>query len=264
MKKRFYCRRDDLRIVGTEFLPDVGFAPFPTIIISHEFMTTRKSTYKYAEDLSKAGYAVFTFDFCGGSKRSASEGSTENMSILTEVADLRTVYKYVDSLDYVDSNKIVLMGCSQGGFVSALLAAELDKEIAALVLLYPAFSLVNDVQRGQVLDAEFNPNSIPEEIFLNNITIGRKYALDAMYMEPFAVIGGYQGKVLIIHGDADELVDLKWSRLAQAAYVKGGADVELKPIPNAGHIFNKSTYRNGAIAATLVFLDCKLGLHFVN
>lgn len=259
MKKRFYCKKNDLIITGTEFLPEVGTAPFPAVIISHEFLTNRKTSYTYAEELSKHGYVVFTFDFCGGSPKSASEGSSDDMSVITEIGDLKTVFKYADELDYIDSERIVLMGCSQGGLVSALVAAELNEKIAALVLLYPAFTIPAEARKGRVMDVVFDPKDIPPEIQLPEMKLGKRYATDVMYLDPYEMIGAYQGKVLIIHGDADAIVDMKWSRLAQAVYKKGGAEVELKPIPKAGHIFRKKVHKKGAVTAMLVFLDCKLG-----
>ena len=45
------------------------------------------------------------------------------MSVLTEVNDLETVIDYVSTMPYVNKDKIFLMGWSQGGFVSALVAA---------------------------------------------------------------------------------------------------------------------------------------------
>ena len=66
------------------------------------------------------GYVAFTFDFCGGyAMCGKSDGKTTEMSVLTETKDLKAVIEYVRNLSYTDSEKILLMGCSQGGFVSA-------------------------------------------------------------------------------------------------------------------------------------------------
>ena len=42
------------------------------------------------------------------------------MSVLTEVKDLESVLDYAASREYANQNDIVVMGCSQGGFVSSL------------------------------------------------------------------------------------------------------------------------------------------------
>lgn len=53
-----------------------------------------------------------------------SDGNTTDMSVLTEVKDLEAVIEYAESKTYTNSSKILLMGCSQGGFVSAITAAK--------------------------------------------------------------------------------------------------------------------------------------------
>lgn len=61
---------------------------------------------------------------------------------------------------FVDTDHIFLLGASQGGMVSAITAAEHTKEIRGLMLLYPAFVLVDDAkERFQSVD------EIPEQYF---------------------------------------------------------------------------------------------------
>ena len=78
---------------------------------------------QYVIELAKLGYAAYCFDFCGGSVMgSKSDGKTTDMSVLTEVADLEAVIAHIRSLPYTGNKP--LMGCSQGGFVSAITAAK--------------------------------------------------------------------------------------------------------------------------------------------
>ena len=117
----FSCERDNLKISGTIFLSEDCSQELSTVIISHEFMANQLFSYPYAKALASEGYAVFCFDFCGGGVVSSSDGKSTDMSVLTEKEDLQAVIAYAKSQDYVDENKITLLGCSQGGFVSALL-----------------------------------------------------------------------------------------------------------------------------------------------
>ncbi|MNI86495.1 Prolyl oligopeptidase family protein [compost metagenome] len=59
------------------------------------------------------------------------------MTVLTECEDLKAVMDYVKSLSYVDANQVTLMGFSQGGFISALTAAQRANEVEALILPFP-------------------------------------------------------------------------------------------------------------------------------
>ena len=123
-RSEFSCMREGLRILGTEFRPDTG-ERLPIAIVSHEFMCNRLFTARYALMFAKLGFAAFCFDFCGGCIVGASGGRTTDMSVMTEMKDLKAVIDYAESLPYTDADRLVLMGCSQGGLVSALTAAEL-------------------------------------------------------------------------------------------------------------------------------------------
>lgn len=119
----FECKRDGLTIRGTIYRPKGDHLPIA--IVCHGFMAWQDSVKHYAAFLAEMGYAALTFDFCGGSAMCGkSDGKTTEMSVLTETKDLEAVIEYVRNLSYTDSEKILLMGCSQGGFVSALVAAK--------------------------------------------------------------------------------------------------------------------------------------------
>lgn len=196
MKQKFYCYRNDLKIVGTVFLPDNPKECCSAVIISHEFMANRFFSYPYARALAKEGYAVFCYDFCGGGIISASDGRTKEMSVLTEVEDLKAVISYVESLSYINKDELILMGCSQGGFVSALVASQLGKKIKKLILFYPALSIPDDARNGKMLMAKFDPNQIPKTFHCGVMSLGKCYVEDAMKIEPYSIISGYRGDVL--------------------------------------------------------------------
>lgn len=134
-KSHFFCHRDGLKIKGTVFLPE-DHAPekLPIAIVCHEFMANRLFSYPYAKTLARCGYAAFCFDFCGGGLVSASQGSSREMSVVTEMADLKAVIQFAREQDFTDKNTLLLMGCSQGGLVAALTAAEMPEEVSGLIL----------------------------------------------------------------------------------------------------------------------------------
>ena len=76
---------------------------------------------------------------------------TTDMSVLTEVMDLEVVIDHVLQLSPIDGDKgVVLMGCSQGGFVSALTAAKRKEQVSRLVLFYPALCIPDDARAGNL------------------------------------------------------------------------------------------------------------------
>lgn len=59
-----------------------------------------------------------------------SDGSTREMSVLTEVKDLEAVIEYVQNRSYGKPKETVLLGCSQGGLVSARTASKFHSRVA--------------------------------------------------------------------------------------------------------------------------------------
>ena len=128
----FECQRDGLTIRGTEYRP--AGENLPIAIVSHGFMAFQDTVRHYAKLFAELGFASYCFDFCGGSVvKGKSDGKTTEMSVLTEVKDLEAVIEYTKSLPYTNALDVTLMGCSQGGFVSALVAAKQKEQIARLV-----------------------------------------------------------------------------------------------------------------------------------
>lgn len=239
MKRNFSCQRDGLTIRGYEYRQREG--KLPIAIISHGFMANLMTVKHYAQLLADMGYAAFCFDFSGGCvMMGKSDGKTTDMSVLTEVRDLLVVIEYAKGLEYTDPSNILLMGCSQGGFVSALAAAKLKDEIKKLVLFYPAFCIPDDARSGKMMWARFDPQNIPEIIKCGPMKLGRCYAADVVEMDPFEEIKGYGGDVLIIHGTADRIVARNYAETAARIYeARTSGNVALRFIEGGGHMFSK-------------------------
>ena len=229
----FACQRDGLTIRGTEYRP--SGENLPVAIVCHGFMAFQDTVRHYAKALARMGYCAYCFDFCGGSVvKGKSDGATTQMSVLTEVTDLEAVIAYVRSLPYT-GQELLLMGCSQGGFVSALVAARHLGLAAKLVLFYPALCIPDDARAGKMMFAKFDPQNLPERIDCGPMKLGRCYPADVMDMDPFREIQGYDGPVLIVHGSEDKIVRLDYSQRAQKVYT----NAELRVIQGGAHGFSK-------------------------
>ena len=235
-REDFSCERDGLTIKGTVFLPK-GKTNCPIAVISHGFMANQMFSQIHAQNLAKMGYAAFCFDFCGGTLVGSSDGDSTDMSVLTEAEDLKAVIEFAKSQSYTDENELVLLGCSQGGFVSAIVAAEMKEEVDALILLYPALCIPDDARSGEMMFAKFDPQNVPETFWCGPMKLGRRYVTDVIEMDPYEIIHQYTGKVLIIHGNQDKTVDISYALRAVETYSQAGADVEMKIIDEGGHMF---------------------------
>ena len=240
IRTKFSCQRDGLTIRGYEYRPQGE--KLPVAIVSHGFMANMMTVRQYAQLLAEMGYVAFCFDFSGGCvMMGKSDGTTTDMSVLTEVKDLCAVIEYARGLDYTDASDILLMGCSQGGFVSALAAAKLKDQISKLVLFYPAFCIPDDARSGKMMWAKFDPNNIPEVVNCGPMKLGRCYIADVVDMNPFDEIKGYQGDVLVVHGTADKIVNISYAEQAVETYKAQPYDrcVIYQVINGGGHMFSK-------------------------
>ena len=239
-RRNFSCYRDGLKINGTLFLPKTRKnEKLPIAIVCHEFMANQLFSFPYAKALAGIGFAAFCFDFCGGGLVSTSRGSRRDMSVLTEISDLKAVIRFAQSLSNTDEGELLLVGCSQGGLVAALTAAQMPETVNGLVLLYPALCIPDAARGGEMLWLKFDPSHIPEKMHAGPMPLGRRYSADVMNMDAFRQIAGYSGKVLLLHGDRDAIVDISYAEKAESVYRAAGADVRFVVIPGGKHIFRK-------------------------
>lgn len=219
LKSKFECKREAITLRGTHYRPQGD--NLPVAIVCHGFMANQGSVRRYARALAGMGYAAFCFDFSGGCLFGGkSDGKTTDMSVLTEVADLQAVIAYARALPYTDSQSVLLMGCSQGGFVSALTAAKADSAVSKLILFYPALCIPDDARAGQMMFAKFDPQNVPAQFRCGLMKLGARYVTDVIDMKPSEEIKGYSGDVLIVHGSADPVVSIHYSNRAYKTYLK--------------------------------------------
>ena len=217
----------DNGVYGVMYRPD-WVKKAPLVIVSHGFGGSHIFGKAYAEALAPLGYAVYCYDFCGGSNFSKSGGSTTEMSIFSEAEDLKAVIDHLGGKDFIDRDRIILIGESQGGMVSALVAAEMKESIERLILIYPALCIKDDwVKMYPTL------GDMPEEVDFWGIKLGHAY-LEGLYdLDVFNTISQYEGPVSIFHGDNDQVVNVSYSRQAVKAY----KHAKLTVYPGEGHGF---------------------------
>ena len=213
-------------IYARAFVPDVE-GRVPLVIFSHGLGADARHEEEVQKTLAKAGIAVFSFEFAGGSSSAApmSEGLTTEMSVLTEVQNLKDAIRIASGMEYADPQKIYLMGSSQGGLVTALTAEEVTN-IAGLFLFYPAFSLPDDIRSSfPKLD------EVPETFNLLGTKIGKIYITDIYDIDAYANLDKLTMPVHIYHGKDDNIVPLTASKKA----LKSLPNARLTTLEDTGH-----------------------------
>ena len=257
MSKKAYSTREiwvqngDHRIYGIAYVPDAN-GKMPLVIFSHELGNDHTSGERYAERLAEAGYAAYVFDFCGGTVGgNRSDGSNKGMSILTEASDLEAVLEASGSWDFVDPDRIVLLGGSMGGLVTTVVGSGHQDEIAGMILMYPALSAKADSGAEQYKSED----EIPEDVSLFGgwIHVGKNYITDLWTVDFNELLSSYQGHMLLLHGDKDGTVPISWSEEAKEII----PDCEFYVIKNGGHEFFGQPFED-AMSYILPYLDRQL------
>lgn len=238
-KRPFTCSRDRFSIRGVEYKCENNNRT--PVIMSHAFLSNQKIMKKYAQALALEGYVVFTYDFCGGALLGKSGGKFSDMSIDTEKGDLKAVIAYVETLSYVDGEKLILVGASQGGFVSCLVSSEYQDRISKLILLYPALCIPDNAREGKMLMVRFDPQRIEETLKSRPFHFSAKYPRSAIDINIFDEIRKIKIPMLIIHGSADKIVDVRYAKEAIDAAVDPASSLVI--LEDAGHGFNKKQFQ---------------------
>lgn len=159
-----------MTVQGLAFIPEGD--NLPIAIVSHGFMGNYETVENYANFFAEQGFAAFCFDFNGGCLQGKSDNDTTKMTVFTEAEDLKAVIAYTRNLPFVNRDDITLMGGSQGGFVSALVGAELKEKIKRLILFFPALCIPDDARAGKMMFAKFDPQNIPKVIQCGSMKLG--------------------------------------------------------------------------------------------
>lgn len=227
--KELHCTYNNVDIFGVLYIPDSGAGIYPAVICSHGYNCIGSDLREMAESLAKNGIMAYTFDYCGGSTRSASSGDSVDMSVETEQDNLRHVIDMISAMDAVDSTRLYLYGESQGGFVAALTAAEMPDRIAGMFLSSPAFSIVDQW-------LAMDPDSMKEPFpFMSDMKLSKKFYDGVPRYDVYKHIGAFTNPVMIYHGDRDQLVDVSYAKRINEAF----PDSVLTVLEGAGHCFDE-------------------------
>ena len=240
--EELWIRNGERHLYGVLSRPTHAKGKMPVAIIAHGFNGTHHFGRNYFDALNKLGYQVYTFDFACGSVNSRSDNNTMNMSILDEQSDLEAIVRYFKQQPDVDASRIVLIGESQGGLVSALTAASMPKDISRTILIFPALCIPDNWTARYP-----NLSDIPDTTRLWNVPMGRRFFTEVRDINVFERIGKYKRPVLIVQGDKDPVVSMKDSERAVKIY----KDARLHVIPGAGHGFKPKEFEESLQQITL-------------
>ncbi|MBQ5983903.1 MAG: alpha/beta fold hydrolase [Bacteroidales bacterium] len=222
-------------------LPD-GFNPetdrCPLVILMHGIFSSKdyNPMPSLAKALARAGISSIRFDFDGHGK---SEGRMQDMTIEKEIADAMAIWKYAESLPYVDG--IGFLGHSQGGVIASMTAGRLaaagGRVPDGVVLLAPGSVIKQACQGGKFFNARFDPADPPEYIRCwGMMKLGREYLLTTQALDIYGTAAAYMGPVLLLHGTKDSIVPMWCSEQYLETY---GDRANLVKVEGENHLITR-------------------------
>ena len=219
---------------------------YPIAIVCHGFNAlSEDGTSRIVQNYIAEGMLCYTFDFCGGGNLVQSDGDTTDMSVESEILDLEYVVDYVQSLPYVDTDKIVLTGKSYGGLVVATEAARRPDEFAGLVLYFPAITAYKSFHEQWPDQASVD--ALPDDYTYTDpaskFTYGKKYYADFFALgDPLDYINDFDKDVILLQGNMDEAVSIDLQMETDKVYDEGAGQCTFVEVDGAPHNFSDANY----------------------
>ena len=238
----------------------VGFEAnkkYPVVMMQYSGPSSQRVTdtwrKRFAHYLAAQGYLVVCADGRGTHARGRAWRNATYMQLgQKEAEDQISVAKYLQTLPYVDADKIALCGWSYGGY-QTLVCMSAQANISTLnSQLSPIFKCgiaIAPVTSWRLYDSAYT------ERYMR-----RPQVNDAGYEQTDVMkqAAQLQGKLLLVHGLADDNVHAQQSWLYVNALVQAGKQFEMQFYPDDNHFLRKGTNYEHLHKRILGFLDAAL------
>jgi alpha/beta superfamily hydrolase len=255
MQRAVEVQSRNLTLRGMLHIPDGVTGKVPIVCIFHGFTGNKMEPHfifvKLSRMLEAKGIASVRFDFGGSGE---SDGDFIDMTISNELEDAKTILNYAKALDFVDTNKIGIIGLSMGGAVASMLAGNCRADIQALCLWAPAGNMGELVMRGRSEEDIKKLRSIGHWD-LGGLLLGVNFIDDVLSLDIFEKASAYDKNVLLLHGNKDDTVPIDTSYKYLEIYETKAV---LHTIEDGDHTFNNIAWEDEVLDYTIGFFEGEL------
>lgn len=227
--KEFYITDDRIRLHAKLEMPD-GREKCPLVLLFHGFTGDMEEAHIVGvkDAMLESGCAVLRVELYGHGK---SEGEFKDHTLFKWFSNAMCVTDYAKTMPFVTD--LYISGHSQGGILAMIAAGARPDDYKAVIPLAPALVIPDGARRGEMLGLRFDPNHIPDEVNVWEHTLSGNYFRAAQLIHTEDFIDRYRKPVLIVHGEADDAVPIRYSTEAAARY----AECRLVTIPGDDHCY---------------------------
>ena len=176
----------------------VGDGPYPGVVLLHGASGWHPALADLASGLADEGFVVLAIDYYAEAGRTPTGSAEKLVAWPSYQASVRNAAQYLQSLPQVAGRSIGLVGFSRGAFLAVSVASS-TAGVGAIVDFYGGGG-------GGVASLEEDVQGLPP--------------------------------VLILHGDADSIVPVRFAYALRDAVVASGGEAELRIYEGARHSFN--------------------------
>jgi uncharacterized protein len=243
-EKVFIQNSKGLKLASVINYPDKN-KQYPAIIILHGFTGCKEDQHlkELANVLAQNQFVAIRFD-CSGSGES--EGAFEkDYSMSNYLQDIKSVYDYLRKLEFVNIDKIGIIGHSMGGLLSIVFASQ-EPEIKACVAISVPIELTDAdwikgaIEQWQELGFFYKKISRDD----SNAKIPYSFILDANKFDALSYIRKLHCPFLTVLGLADDVVSPDDSR---EIFKTANNPKELLEIEGIGHDYKKDSKLIGIV-----------------
>ena len=219
--REFYILDDGIRLHAKLDMPEgvseeTGKCPLCIVIHGLTGHMEEPHIIGAAKAMNEEGIATLRVEMYGHGQ---SEGVFENHTLYKWLSNAMAVTDYAKKLPFVTD--LYVMGHSQGGLTTMLLAGLKPDDFKAIIPLSPAIVILNGARKGAFLGLSFDPDHVPDRVDLGGQRfLDGNYIRVAQTIDLDRAIRKYHGPVLLVHGTVDEACPIEDSIDAAKKYDK--------------------------------------------
>lgn len=208
--------------------------PRPMVVMPHGGPEARDyyGFDPWVQFLASRGYIVVQPNFRGGygfGRNFADAGRGQWGRRMQD--DVTDATQHMINSGRADRARICIVGASYGGY-AALAGAALTPDLYRCVV---SIAGVSDLLTMLAAEREAGRHSPSYEYWLRSIGNPNENREDLIAVSPARLTSRISAPVLLLHGEADDIVGVEQSELMQRAMQSAGKEVRFVRLPNSGH-----------------------------
>ena len=223
-------------LIHVEWAKPPGEGPFATVIVHPEGGKTAIEMLGVIWDLAENGYLAVAVDY----KRYNGEEYVRNTFPWRDEEDITRSLNIVTASSFVDTGRVAVLGFSQGGIFSLLIAAHSSPRLKTAIAYYP----VTDFNRWFEKDREnlierFVFWQIRRHFYKESGALSEQEFQKILYKASVInFVETIDVPVLLVHGDEDTSASIEESQRLKQRMDEFDKQCELYVVSGGVHIFN--------------------------